>query len=72
MVVVEQMVDTRGIETRGATNDAVNLVPFIEQELCPGEQCVSVTEVTRAKLRHKQVRSILARDTYEHMRCQSY
>jgi hypothetical protein len=31
MVVVEKMVDTRGIETRGATNDAVDLVPFFEQ-----------------------------------------
>ncbi len=31
MVVVEEMVDTRGIETGGATNDAVHLVPFFKQ-----------------------------------------
>ena len=31
MVVVEEMVDARGIETRGATNDAVNLISFIEK-----------------------------------------
>ena len=31
MVVVEEMVDTRSVETGGATNDAVNFVPFIEQ-----------------------------------------
>jgi len=31
MVIVKEMVDTRGIETRGTTNDAVNLVPFVEQ-----------------------------------------
>jgi hypothetical protein len=31
MVVVEEMIDTRGIEARGATNDAVNFVPFFEQ-----------------------------------------
>jgi hypothetical protein len=30
MVIVEEMIDTRGIETRGATNDAVNFVPFFE------------------------------------------
>ncbi len=68
MVVVEEMVDTRGIEARGATNDAVHLVPFFKQQLCPGEQRVSTTEVTRAKKRHKQVRSILASDTYVNMR----
>ena len=31
MVVIEEMVDTRGIEARGATNDAVNFVPFFKQ-----------------------------------------
>jgi hypothetical protein len=31
MEVVEEMVDTRGIEARGTAHDAVNLVPFFEQ-----------------------------------------
>jgi hypothetical protein len=31
MLIEEKMVDTRGVETRGATNDAVYLVPLIEQ-----------------------------------------
>jgi hypothetical protein len=30
-MVVEEMVDTRGIETRGATNDAVDFVALFEQ-----------------------------------------
>jgi hypothetical protein len=31
MLIEKEMVDTRGVETRGATNDAVHLVPLVKQ-----------------------------------------
>jgi hypothetical protein len=31
MLIEEKVIDTRGVETRGATNDAVDLVPLVEQ-----------------------------------------
>jgi hypothetical protein len=37
MLIEEEMIDTRGIETRGATDDAMHLVPLLEQQLCPDE-----------------------------------
>jgi hypothetical protein len=37
VLIVEEMVDTRGIETGGTTNDAMYLVALLEEQLCPGE-----------------------------------
>ena len=30
MLIINKMIDTRGIETRGATNDAVHLVALLK------------------------------------------
>lgn len=35
-MIEEEVVDTRGIEAGGATNDAMHLVPLLEQQLRPG------------------------------------
>jgi hypothetical protein len=38
MLIVKKMVDTRGVEAGGATNDAMHFVPFFEQQLRPGKK----------------------------------
>jgi hypothetical protein len=31
MLIIKKMIDARGIETRGATNDAVHLIALLEE-----------------------------------------
>jgi hypothetical protein len=37
MLIEKKMVDARGVEAGGATNDAMHFVPFLEQQLRPGK-----------------------------------
>jgi hypothetical protein len=41
MLIVKKMVDTRGVEAGGATNDAMHFIPFFEQQLRPGKKIKS-------------------------------
>jgi hypothetical protein len=38
VLIEEEVIDARGIEAGGATNDTMHFVPFLEQQLRPGKK----------------------------------